>query len=365
MPTSDARRFHALQGSAFSLEEHHEWAAKMWRRMDRDGSGSITRQELDCEEFRAVIRSVLAPTSGAAMGGVEYARAEMNMSQAINFCLRKADLNGDASLSFEEFKSFLFILRHQDFGRSTAHLIFSLFDLDQDAYIDENEFREIYRFFQGHKPTEQEFQDEWGRLDCKGDQKVDVHRYIDWLKSSQNPVFSQHAPKPPPEMQSPTDSVMTSSSKYLPRMTKSGASTFSNPRPRWNQRFNAGANKNDCCPQGQRNYFTKVQSLPELKRYYETHRGFRDMAETLAKPEVKPKPAVLSTEKSGEISLPRSKPGLRDGWMRNPVTGKRELWEDHWQTPKAVRQLYQPGTLSFRCPGSPPKWMISDPYDDE
>ena len=32
-----------------------------------------------------------------------------------------------------------------------------------------------------------------------------------------------------------------------------------------NQRFNAGVNKNDRMPQGQRSYFSKTQSLPELQ----------------------------------------------------------------------------------------------------
>lgn len=243
-------------------------------------------------------------------------------------------------------------------------MIFALFDLDQDGMIDESEFREIFRFYLGHKPTEEQFQEEWGLLDSHGEQKVDVYRYIDWLKASKNPIFNQHAPRPPPDVVSASGSM--SASKYLPRLHQSASlSSTHNPRPRWNQRFNSGVNKNDKCPQGLRNYFTKVQSLPELKRYYQTHRGFRDQHEILSQPEVKIKPPVLSSEKKGEMSLPRSVPGTRDGWMRNPISGKKELWEDHWQTPKCVRQYYQPGTLQFRCPGAPPKWMVSDPYDDE
>ncbi|CAE7585658.1 unnamed protein product [Symbiodinium sp. CCMP2456] len=68
-------------------EEHNAWTLKMWCRMDRDGNGFINRAELDCEEFRGIIRSVLAPEMGAVMGGVEYMRSELNMSQAINYCL--------------------------------------------------------------------------------------------------------------------------------------------------------------------------------------------------------------------------------------------------------------------------------------
>lgn len=341
--------------------------------MDRDGSGYITRAELDCEEFRSVIRAVLAPTTGAAMGGVDYARAEMNMNQAIHYCTRKADLNSDGSLSFEEFKSYLLVLRNQDLGNSTAHLIFALFDLDGDTWIDESEFREVFRFYLGHKPTEQQFQDEWAKLDIHGDQRVDVHRYIEWLKTSTNPVFRQHAPSPAgkliedvievPDSPSPSPSLsISSSSKFLPRFHSTSSSL---PRPKWNQKFNAGANKNDCCPQGQRDYFQKAHSLPELKRYYKTHRGCKDLLQAVSRPAMKPKPPVLSSEKNGDICLPRSVPGTRHGFMRNFETGKPETWDEFWQTPKCVREFYQPGTLSFRCPGTPPKWMTTDPYDDE
>eukprot|EP00913_Durusdinium_trenchii_P011389 g10699.t1 len=53
-------------------EEHEAWALRMWRRMDRDNNRYVTRAELDCEEFRQIIRSVLTPNGGATMGGVEY-----------------------------------------------------------------------------------------------------------------------------------------------------------------------------------------------------------------------------------------------------------------------------------------------------
>jgi len=365
MPSSDLKRLKPEQGGELSAEEHHAWAVKMWRRMDRDGSGHITRAELDCEEFRSVIRHVLAPTKGAAMGGAEYARAEMNMQQAINYCLRKADLNGDNSLSFEEFKSFLYTLRRQDLGKGTAHLIFSLFDLDNDTFIDESEFREVYRFFLGHKPTETEFQLEWGLLDRRGTGKVRIDDYVDWLKTSTNPIFHQHAPKEPPTELSQNSMFDNMDGKYLPRMTRSQSSSSWNAKARWNQRFNSGVNKNDNCPQGQRDYFMKFQSLPELKRYYDTHRGFRDMSVLMSQPEIKQKTPVLSSERKGELSLPRSAPGTRHGWMKNPDTGKAEHWDEFWPTPKCVKQYYQPGTLQFRCPGAPPSWMTSDPYDDE
>lgn len=323
--------------------------------MDRDNNRYVTRAELDCEEFRQIIRSVLTPNGGATMGGVEYMRSELNMTQAIHYCLRKADLNGDRALSYEEFRSFLRVLRHADLGKSTAHLIFALFDLDQDGHIDESEFREVFRFYLGHKPTQEQFQTEWAKLDCCGNQKVDLTRYITWLQTSTNPIFRQHAPPDTAEEPKETPRV-EGAGKYLPRVTFSKSQI----RPKWNQRFNAGVNKNERCPQGQRSYFSKTQSLPELQRFYETRRGFRQMADRLALPEAKPKPAVLSNERNGEIYMARSEPGSRDGWMRHPITGKVELWEDHWQTPKCIQQYYQPGTIQLRCPGEPPRWMYAD-----
>ncbi|CAK9031398.1 Prenyl transferase [Durusdinium trenchii] len=89
----------------------------------------------------------------------------------------------------------------------------------------------------------------------------------------------------------------------------------------------------------------------------EARAGMRLFAEYVV---AKPKPAVLSNERNAEIYMARSEPGSRDGWMRHPITGKVELWEDHWQTPKCIQQYYQPGTIQLRCPGEPPRWMYAD-----
>merc|ERR1712224_1014557 len=111
----------------------------MWRRMDRDNSGALTRQELDCEEFFAIIRAVLLPTNQATrgFGGPVYARVALDMDQAIHFMLRKADINHDGKLSFDEFKSFISVLRQPQLATHTANLIFSLFDVNRDQCVDE------------------------------------------------------------------------------------------------------------------------------------------------------------------------------------------------------------------------------------
>jgi len=340
---------------AFSPTEHHEWATKMWRRMDRDMSGKINRSELDCEEFRSVIRSVVAPDAGFAMGGAQYARAEMNMDQAINFCLRKADLNYDNGLTFEEFKSFMKCLR-LDGSNDTASMVFALFDLDGDHRLDESEFREMYRFYLGHKPTEVEFQEEWGRLDTEGSQEVTKAEYMRWLRTSANPIFKQHQPTYEP--QEPGDPTLkrASSSGRLPLLRKSG----SRVRPLWNHRMNVA--KPERCPVQQRTYFSRPQSLPELTRHYEKHRGFSKHRWRIAQEEPPKYRSPLSTDLGPQFLPQRALPG---GKMRNPATGQRERWEDHWQTPLCVRPRIKPGTLLLQCSEPPPSWMLDYKGDND
>lgn len=329
-------------------EEHEEWCQTMWARMDRNGDETISTQELDCEEFRNIIRGVLAPKTNMTTGGSLYTRVEMNMNQAINFCMRKADLNENASLSFTEFKAFMRYLRETHQRKHTADMIFSLFDLDGTNTIDESEFREIYRFYLGHIPREDEFQKEWARVDVRGDQKVTRAGYILWLQTSTNPVFKQHAPP-----QSSATPQTSSAAEKLPGLTRSSRDI--KVRPKWNQRFNAGANMNMEAPKGQRSYFSRPQSLPELARYYECHRGFKQASRRLALPEEPKKTTVLSTDTGVEMMPSRSVPA---GSMRDCRTGKVQRWKDYWQTPACIRTQYQPGTLDLRCPGPPPKQSV-------
>jgi len=195
-------------------QEHHEWCMRMWRRLDRNLSNSITREELDCEEFRSVVKAVLAPNTGACMGGPRYARAQMNMDQAVSFCLRKADLNANGSLSFDEFKAFMVVLRQPHLARFTANLIFALFDLNGDKRIDENEFREVYRFYLGRIPTEAQFKEEWNRLDDSATGFVTLEDYVEWLRTSPNPVFHQHAIPDPAEAGESEDMLAQSSGSF-------------------------------------------------------------------------------------------------------------------------------------------------------
>merc|ERR1712183_827376 len=123
--------------------------------------------------------------------------------------------------------------------KHTADMIFSLFDLDGDMKISQAEFREIYRFYLGHIPREDEFQREWARLDLRGEQKVTRAGYILWLQTSVNPVFKQHAP----QEQLEPDSVV----EKLPGLHRKATQNM-RMRPKWNQRFNAGVSMNNHCP---------------------------------------------------------------------------------------------------------------------
>merc|ERR1719215_218820 len=170
------------------------WIQDLWRRLDRDKSGTITREELEVEAFHEVMRSAVAPNR-ASSGGATHSRAELNMRDAIQFCMRKADQNSDASLSWPEFRSLVGCLLDPNTG--AADLAFALFDLDSSQRIDRQEFHELLRFFLGRNATATEFQDEWVRLIAGHDNVSDATRqqYMKWLGKTPIPEIRQHAPK--------------------------------------------------------------------------------------------------------------------------------------------------------------------------
>eukprot|EP00929_Paragymnodinium_shiwhaense_P112340 TRINITY_DN80597_c0_g1_i1.p1 TRINITY_DN80597_c0_g1~~TRINITY_DN80597_c0_g1_i1.p1 ORF type:complete len:447 (-),score=76.71 TRINITY_DN80597_c0_g1_i1:50-1390(-) len=439
MPKHSAMVASALEGASGKLspEEHRVWALKMWKRMDRNESDSISRDELDCQELRTILRGILSPER-AHTGGLAYERVQQNVDQACGFCLRKADLNNDGQLSFEEFSSFLYYLSHTRHAAHTAHLIFALFDLDYDGRLDEYEFQEVYRFYAGRNPTAKEFQEAWASLDRTGSGQVSLAEYCGWLQNCADPVFRQHAPDSiPAEVGSSQDaggrnttlnrttgssksvnfrtagsshSLLDSSVKTIKmpgsppatastavpldsaaQTAKSGFSLApssptaykmdfpdlpihpsvqrmdpprhldwaeglgSGPRPPWNRHLKV-ANMNDVVPRGLRNYFSKPQSLPELRRYYCTHKGFlKHRALGAAIPEAPRKSPVLSTHM--ETPLPyRHEPA---GTMKKrAVSGPIVKWEDEWLTPVYLKPRYKPGSLDFQHPGPPPRWML-------
>lgn len=304
-------------------QEHCLWAAQIWKKLDRDSSGTVTRAELDNEVFHGAVRHAFAQGIGST-GGATYARARTNMRQAIDYCLRQADKNNDNLLSFDEFSSFLLSLRQPRLSDNAANLVLALFNLDGDGYLDRDEFHELYRFLLGHDPTEQEFREEWSRALAFGNgaPSISQKHFNRWLRTSPNPIFQNIAP-----------GVNTQT-----RASNAGRDSISD-RPRWNKMFNCSVNPghiNDALPMGKRFYFSRQQSLPELSNFYTAHTGFGKHAHAMNSSTPAPVrcalfPKCQSSEGGTPMTFPeRHTPG---GTMLDHATGRRALWEDRWATP--------------------------------
>jgi len=357
--------------------EHNEWASRMWSRMDRDNNGRITRKELDCEEFRSILRLVLAPSSShPGGGGATYARSQTNQEQALHFCIRKADINNDGWLSFVEFRALMWVLRQESPAEDTSRLVFALFDLDTDQHISESEFREIYRFYLGHDPTSEEFWQEWHKLAWLGQSLVSREEYTTWLQTAANPIFRQHAPSPVADAsEGATPDLMVAGSGVAVRSSDPSASPVSqstisfaessrrsrrvprdgrgwplvrkmdiNARSKWNPKYNTKLNPNDVLPMGERNYFTKTQSLPQLSQFYSTHVGFETQLERLNAPAPPKELRVLSTDTQPVANKNRHRPaGSMREHLHGAPSGDIALWEDNWQTPLRYKARFKVG----------------------
>lgn len=341
--------------------------------MDRDCNGRIVMTELDCKEFRSVLRMVLAPDSeNPSGGGAFYSRFETNQQQILNYVLHKADINNDGWISFQEFEALFWVLRQEGQKgqeQDTSLLVFALFDLDTDGYIGMDEFREIYRFYLGHEPTWDQFSEAWGDLAAQGQSRISKKDYTKWLQKSAPPMFSTRADTPvKPEFLQKAESpgtMATSSSAPLMAQTDgfSRAARYRDgfkldaqgwplgpghdpkdlhDRPKWNQKWNWKLNPNFDAPAGQRQYFTKTQSLPALKRFYNTHTGFGAQLKQLDRPKEPKEIRVVSTDTQPVFNKQRHKPG---GAMKEHLNGaprgELALWEDSWQTPLRYKARFR------------------------
>jgi len=319
-------------------EEHRRWAAALWRRMDRDESGTITKEELNCETFQNILRDILAPKR-VGKSTSTYARAAMNVTREIDFLMRKADINSDGSLQFDEFSSFVQVLRENG---SAGDLIFALFDLDGNEVIDHDEFLEIYRYFLGHRPTVREFEKEWSNLDVDGKGVVSLQEYNNWLRTNSNPIFQKYT-------ESKAEKKVKIPKKDADSLILATAMSRNVYRPAWNQRFNTldpsvvnqerqGRNKI---------VFSTPQSEAELGRWFSRRiERFGPQYDKLVSPE--PPHPLQKSLISGYA--PPLLPGrhVPDGTMRNKH-GEPKQWHDYWQTPKGVFDRPAPGSLLLRC----------------
>ncbi|CAE7589415.1 unnamed protein product [Symbiodinium natans] len=340
--------------------KHREWATRLWIRMDRDRSGTITREELMCDEFQEILKAVIAPKRGES--NAAYGRSEINVPQAVDFCMRKAAQNATGELSFDEFSSFLRVLRKAGASSRKADLIFALFDLDQSGFLDKDEFLEVYRYFLGHRPTSEKFEEEWANLDVKVQGHVSQKQYNRWLRASTNLVFKPYAPPADDDVYDRAPKFSKKDADGLLRLTQQKRSQW---RPLWNDRWNCQDSclLNKALMPRQKHMFSRVQSETELRRFYSRHPRWDSHYEKLDMPE----PARPQTKLTADIPPLLPERHVRNGRMRNPQTGRQEVWNDFWQTPKSAHltQKHTPGSIHLRCIGAPPDHLVKGRDDDE
>jgi len=304
----------------------------------------------------------------AGGGGVTYERAQTNQEQTIAFLMRKADINLDGRLQFEEFKALMWCLRQETDDKDTASMVFAMFDLDSDSFICESEFREIYRFYLGHHPTYVEFMEQWSNL-REDEDVVSKKRYIKWLQTNAHEIFRQHSPGAVAYTFADSDTgVLANNSAGFSQTISSGMSFWEESlmkkrvpkdaagwplapkknlahRPLWDKKFNSKVIKNDELPAGERTYFSKSQSLPQLGHFYQTFQGFERQHRVLSAAAPPRKLRVLSTDTMEVFNPERHAPG---GEMREHIEGSPcgevNLWEDNWQTPLRYKSRLRPGT---------------------
>lgn len=363
-----------LPTASSTEEEHLDWARHLWNRIDRNRRGNISKEDLNCEEFKAVVENVLNP-AGVGLTRGSYSRPEINIDQALGLILRLADEKKNGYLCFEEFQAFLRVLRNRTDDEYTANLIFALFDVDGAQSIDQAKFSGIYRFYTGHGPTAVVLQELWSQLDPDNTGRVPRDRYIRWLQQSADPLFRQNAPPVldacgNPSFEDRHDSVVEVElgAQHVLRGLRHRPNAALLPvlrrlvkedrRPAWNPRLNPVdvATINPMESKRRKAYFSKYQSLPDLTKHYEKHNGFEAQMSRLRSPETPARLLVLSTESRAmpEIIQDRATP---QGSMKS-CRGQVVQWNESWQTPGPMQPTRrEPGSLLLRTPGPPPAWI--------
>eukprot|EP00913_Durusdinium_trenchii_P002013 g1860.t1 len=75
-----------------------------------------------------------------------------------------------------------------------ASLYMAMFDADPDAFLQEFEFRDMWRYFTGRAPTADEFQMHWSQMDVSRVGRISKKALAKWLKKGAPQAFKNLAP---------------------------------------------------------------------------------------------------------------------------------------------------------------------------
>eukprot|EP00405_Crypthecodinium_cohnii_P015357 CAMPEP_0206459074 /NCGR_PEP_ID=MMETSP0324_2-20121206/23960_1 /ASSEMBLY_ACC=CAM_ASM_000836 /TAXON_ID=2866 /ORGANISM="Crypthecodinium cohnii, Strain Seligo" /LENGTH=345 /DNA_ID=CAMNT_0053930557 /DNA_START=105 /DNA_END=1139 /DNA_ORIENTATION=+ len=333
-------------------DEHYEWASRMWLRIDPEGEEALPTRQLDCDALRSVLRISLLSSAASASNTpsatfdsksrpapAQAVSTPVTVQEVVSMMIRKAELNFDGCLSFEEFESTLLVLRRlkQDlFPAYPGHVIFGLFDTDMDGFLSMEEFAQLLRFIHGHTAEDSELEAAWVAMDPELQTSVSRVELFKWMQAAKLHEYRCLVPAAPVRKPAPK------------------SPDISNGRPRWDGSPSLQSQANDELPSTTRTYLSRPQSLPELMRYCKDRRDLQGNYWKLLQPEVKKKSPVLSSETANFFPFNPDK-GRAGGTMRS-TTGDVVKWLDHWQTPLCGRKRVQSATHYLQCPGKPPDW---------
>lgn len=344
---------------AMTLQEHRQWASSLWSRMDRNKDRVMTLEELNCSEFMEAIRTVLTPSLSRKTVG-SYGRAELNMSQALKYCLKLADTDQNGTLDFEEFEHFLRKLRHPKPAMELATLYMSMFDADPDAFLEEFEFRDMWRYFTGRAPTADEFQMHWSKMDIHRVGRISKKDLAKWLKKTAPEAFRSLAP--PVKGDRPETPRSMTSSKKPGEIFRPAPGLWHKTPLKWESEHDWNSVPKDFAHINQawrgshsmKTYFSRPESLPELRRFYAIHQGFQAQKRKMNTPSPKFPAPVLSSENVQFKSQP--------GWERHQrfaLNVKGEMAEWKQLTPRdGKKQVRDVGSLLLRVPLPPAPHLV-------
>lgn len=336
-------------------QEHRRWLCAQWQKLDRDVDKGISRDELNSELFRKALKDLLG---GAGSSGTAYSRSMMRADRAVDFVSRKADNNGDGQLSFLEFERFTYMLRCRGVDPSGsrnmygaklwAEVLFAMFDLDCDNYLQQHEFRELHRYFHGSSAPEWSIANDWATLDTNGEGKASKDHFIRWMTRDER---LRVLAEPPIEDGSMRKSCSAPSLVSDRPQRGNGAlkhSISGEFRAPWNRRHHVVL-KNDNKPRPVRTYFSRPKSEDELIRYYHTQPQFKSqLNRSMEMPDIKRPRMILSHETTPPIIPSRH---IQAGLMS---TSGKEIppWTDLWQPSLSElrdKASCRPGSLSLRA----------------